>query len=271
MSERIVCKPTPWFLMRAGAMILMFGIFAGMFFVDGKWGYREKNLSYHLYQSFKEAADEFSSKGSAMGAEEWRSYAADRTVNLPDDPALLPEGTERPLPWPAPLHDHAAMKESGVGNPKSYFDAYRLEAGMAKDAPEHDFDAGKIFEQWVFAWVCLALTLAALFVLLRTLGRRMWIGDGMLQTPGAKPVAVADLVRLDLRKWETKGLAYAWAKGSGGERKLRIDGLTYGGFKKEQGQPAEKLMKELKAGFSGEIIEYEAVDPAAGEAEAPKS
>jgi hypothetical protein len=40
---------------------------------------------------------------------------------------------------------------------------------------------------------------------------------------------------------------------------LRIDGLTYGGFKKEQEEPAEQFMQRIRANFSGEIIEYTAV------------
>lgn len=57
--------------------------------------------------------------------------------------------------------------------------------------------------------------------------------------------------------FETKGLAFAYARTpSGGERKLRIDGLTYGGFKPEQGEPAEQLMRALRENFTGEVIEY---------------
>ena len=37
---------------------------------------------------------------------------------------------------------------------------------------------------------------------------------------------------------------------------MRIDGLTYGGFRKEDGEPAEKLMERLVANFSGELIDY---------------
>lgn len=69
---------------------------------------------------------------------------------------------------------------------------------------------------------------------------------------------------MDLRKWDRKGLAFAWTKGGdASERKIRIDGLTYGGFKKEDGEPAEKLMQAIKAGFSGELIEYEAEEDSA--------
>ena len=41
-----------------------------------------------------------------------------------------------------------------------------------------------------------------------------------------------------------------------GKGRIRIDGLTYGGFKKENDEPAERLMRLIRSRFSGEIIEY---------------
>ena len=43
--------------------------------------------------------------------------------------------------------------------------------------------------------------------------------------------------------------------------------MTYGGFKKEEGEPAERLMRHLRARFSGELIDYET--QAADETEPP--
>ena len=47
-----------------------------------------------------------------------------------------------------------------------------------------------------------------------------------------------------------------------------IDGLTYGGFKAEHGEPAERLIRRLKASFSGELIDFEEL-PAAAKAGDP--
>ncbi|MEM9236990.1 MAG: hypothetical protein AAGB14_09435 [Verrucomicrobiota bacterium] len=261
MSDRVVCKPTPWFLVRAAAMIVMFGVFAVLFYKDGSTGYREANLSYYLSESFKQAAEEFAEKGTEMSPEEWKEYASVREVVVPDDASLLPEGTELPIMWPEMLGDHAAMAEQGVSNSKAYFDEYREQAGLSKGAPEQPYTQRKIDEQWIVFWICLVLLILALFFLARTLSRKMVVEDGTFQPAGGKAIKIEELVRLDLRKWTTKGLALAWASdGSGGERKIRIDGLTYGGFKAEDGEPAEKMMLVLKAGFTGEIIDYEAED-----------
>ncbi|MGB1129702.1 MAG: hypothetical protein ACPG4K_06615 [Haloferula sp.] len=257
MSERIECKPTQWFLLRAAAMLLMFGIFTVLFYKDGSTGYREKNISYYTWRAVEQAAAEFGELQSKMTPEEWREHVAGKTLDLPEDRSILPEGTPETLPWPELLGDYEVMKE-GLGNPKKLlFDRYRDEVGMKHDAGDKAFTAGKIFEQWVVFWICLALSLGAVFVLLRTISRKMVLDGSTFQPAGGKAVDLADLVRLDLRRWDGKGLAFAWAKTDGGaERKIRIDGLTYGGFKKEDGEPAEKLMQALRAGFSGELIEY---------------
>ena len=261
MSERLVCKPTPWFLLRAAAMLLMFGIFTVLFFADAKSGYQEKNLSYYLGKTFEQAREEFSAKHGAMSPTEWRALAESRTVLLPEDHSILPEGTRIPMPWPAVLHDYDAMKASLGQEQSKLFNDYRLAADIKKDAPEHEYNAGKIREQWVVFGICLAASIVTAVFLIRTLGRSIAIDDEALYPAGGGKIPFADLVRLDLRKWDTKGLAFAWAKTAGGaDRKVRIDGLTYGGFKKEQEEPAERLMRRLRENFSGEIVEYVAAE-----------
>jgi hypothetical protein len=51
--DSIVCKPTPWFLFRAVVMLLMFGVFAVLFYKDGSTGYRKKNEVFYLYKTFQ--------------------------------------------------------------------------------------------------------------------------------------------------------------------------------------------------------------------------
>ncbi|MCU0795473.1 MAG: hypothetical protein MUF31_06000 [Akkermansiaceae bacterium] len=258
MPSSIVCKPTPWFLLRAAAMILMFGIFAVMFYKDGKWGYRDKNLVYYHKQAFAAAVAAFGEKQNELGPAEWREFASTQKIALPEDRSVLPVGTPDSIPWPEELWDFAAVKAGLDAWPEKLFDPYRERVGLKAKLPDTPYDARKIAEQWYVFWICLTLTIVALFFLLRTMGRSMRMEDGTFHPAGGAPVKLSELVRLDLRHWQRKGLAFAWAKSEGGtERKIRIDGLTYGGFGIEQGQPAEKLMAELKAGFSGEIIDYE--------------
>lgn len=261
MSDRIVCKPTPWFLLRAAAMILMFGIFAVLFYKDGKWGYKEQNYSYYLWKATEGAAAQFAQVKDKMSPEEWSAYAAEQTIDFSKVEEPLPEDTPGSMKWPDLLRDYAVMEE-GLGNPKTLlFDRYRDEAGIAKSAPDKPFTQKKISEQWVVFWICITLCVGALFILIRTLMRRIILDGSTFQPAGGKAVQVSDLIRMDLRKWKGKGLAFVWAKSpEGSERKIRIDGLTYGGFRQEEGQPAEKLMESLRSKFSGELIEYEQED-----------
>jgi len=272
MSERIVCKPTPWFLLRAVAMLLMFGIFAVMFYKDGRWGYRDQNLSFYLSQAFKDADKQFKERKGSVTAAEWGSHAAKQTVPFPEDRTVLPEGTAVPMAWPAVLQDFDKMTVSLDEPAGKLFDDYRLSAGIKNEAPEEPFDARKIGQQWIVFWICLVLTIGALIVLLRTIRRSIAVDEEALYPVDGGKIPFADLVRMDLRKWDNKGLAFAWAKSpQGKERKVRIDGLTYGGFKKEQGEPAEALMRRLRENFRGEIIEYVAESEASAQTAPPEA
>lgn len=246
-------------------MLLMFGIFAVYFYYDGTVGYRKKNLIYFLHESFKTAHEQYSKMNSdgSITPSQWKMHAEKQTVQLPKDSSILPADLKQPVPWPALLQDAEKLKSLGWNN---LWLEYSKENGYPSSPAEHPYDAGKIREQIVVFWICLALALAAAFFLIRTLGRKITAdADGVTTVQGRK-VPYQDLKSLDLRKWDTKGLAYLEFEGASGKGRIRIDGLTYGGFKKEQDEPAERLMRLIRSRFSGEIIEY-APAPAPGPAE----
>lgn len=259
-SETIVCKPTRWFLFRAVVMVVMFGVFAVLFYVDGSTGYRNKNEAFYLRQAFQKANDEFAkmNQGGTLTPEAWKEFAAAQTVDLPPDPTVLPAGLAVPLPWPDILHDHARMQRLQWNQ---LWREYTKLRGLNEATPEEPYDARKIKEQWVVFWVCSALTLTIGFFLVRTLRRTITADAAAVTDQRGRRVPYADMRFLDLRKWDTKGLAFVDFEGPGGGGRLRLDGLTYGGFKKEDGEPAEKLMQLLRSRFSGEVIEYAAVTP----------
>lgn len=250
-NQSVTCKPTPWFLFRACLMLAMFSVFAVLFYKDGSSGYRKKNEVFYLHQTFQQAQREFSEMQGKGGLdpESWKSYAQSRTVAFPDDASILPVGTQLPAKWPEILTDYERMKPLQWN---LLWREYTKQRGLDSTPPEHPFDAGKIREQWIVFWICLALALTSLFFLLRTLSRKIVAdADGITSQTG-KRVPYSAMKRLDLRKWDTKGLAFI-DHDSG---RLRIDGLTYGGFKKENGEPAERLMDLVRKNFSGEILEY---------------
>ncbi len=243
-------------------MLLMFGVFSVLFYIDGSTGYRKKNLGFHMHALFKEAHDEFArmNAGGALTAEEWRQHAQKQVVRLPEDRTILPADLELPVPWPAVLHDYGKMKPLDWHG--LWLD-YSGEHEMSSSPPEKPYDARKIQEQWVVFWICLGLALGAAFFLLRTLGRSLRADEEGVAGANGRVIPYRDMKRLDLRKWETKGLAFIDFEGESGKGRIRIDGLTYGGFKKDQDEPAERLMRKIRSRFSGEILEY--VSISAGE------
>jgi hypothetical protein len=261
--DTIVCKPTRWFLFRAGVMVLMFGVFAVLFYMDGASGYRSKNEVFYLHRAFQKANDEFSKMNQAgtLTPETWKKFAAAQFVDLPPDSSVLPASLRAPLPWPEILHDYERMRPLQWN---LLWREYTKLRGLNEASPEEPYDARKIKEQWVVFWVCAALTLIIAFFLVRTLRRTITATADAVTDQRGRRVPYADMRFLDLRKWDTKGLAFVEFDGTSGSGRLRIDGLTYGGFKKEDGEPAEQLMRMIRSRFSGEVMEYAMVAPAPG-------
>jgi hypothetical protein len=78
-------------------------------------------------------------------------------------------------------------------------------------------------------------------------------------TPEGQKVPFAEVFRVDKRKWDRQGLAYAWYQSAGGRpRKAVIDDLKYDG--------AEKILRRLLENFRGELIEKVPEDEAADDA-----
>ena len=257
----IVCRPTRWFLFRAAVMLLMFSVFAVLFYIDGSTGYRRKNLQFFVHATFKDASTRFAemNREGGLDAASWKLHAEQQSVRFPNGPngspdrSLLPAGLTLPMPWPEVLLDYERMKPLQWN--KLWLD-YSKTMQWDAEPPEHPFDAGKIREQWVVFWFCLALALTAAFFLFRTMRRSISADAEAVRAADGRRVPFGELKTLDLRKWDTKGLAFIDFEGPSGKGRLRIDGLTYGGFKPEDGEPAERLMEHVRARFSGEILEY---------------
>jgi hypothetical protein len=255
-SGTIVCKVTPWFLLRAVAMLLMFSVFGYLFLKDGMVGYREKNRAYYSYKTFENAGTQ--AMAPDQSSARWQDYAATQTFDFPENMDLLPASTNPKTPWPDELRNFEALSRGRwheqwiTYSAREKLDAKQLEP----------LDEGKIQGQFIAFSVCLVLGIVALFFLLRTLRRSMAVDAEGLLTPTGRRVAFADITRIDLRQWKRKGLAFVFHGPDSPPRRARIDGMTYGGFKAEDGAPAEALMQRVLARFSGEILDYVEEDPA---------
>lgn len=243
-------------------MLAMFTFLGGWFILDASTGYRQENLVFFLNRTFALAATTYQQQkqDGTLTEESWKKFASEQAVDFDEDLTIIPESITQPMPWPEELHDFSLL---GKGQAAAW-DAYTGRMKWDRKAPEKLHEAGSIREQWYFAYALCALAVYTLFILLRTIRRTISIDDQKIITQEGRTVRLSELTRLDLRKWDTKGIAFAFYPLSGDkEGKIRIDGLTYGGFDKEKGEPAEALMQLLKEHFTGEIIEYAKEEPAA--------
>ena len=86
------------------------------------------------------------------------------------------------------------------------------------------------------------------------------VTDEAYIAPGGRKVAYDQMKKIDKRKWDSKGIADIYYEDGGRTRKVKVDGMIYGQFKKEDGEPAEKLFAKIMERFKGEVVEYEEVE-----------
>lgn len=251
-------------------MLVMFSVFAILFLQDGIWGYRDKNLQFFVHENFKKAGIEFQQMHDETGfsEEKWQAHASAQTCQFPENAeAIMPKDADLAMPWPDSLvNGYALMSEKGGQNGAS--DLWKEYAGANKwdiEPAEHPMEAHKIREQFIAAGVAGVLIAITLFFLFRTMSRSIKADDEALYTQDGKRIAYSDMVRIDKRKWDTKGLALVYYNDGGEEKKAKIDGMVYGQFKEEDGAPAEKLFSYVMERFKGEVIEYVDEQEAASE------
>lgn len=260
-TKNIVCKATSWFVWRAVGMACLFLGFGGYFFYDGVVGYPRANEAFFTYQAFARAGQTVSSNGLT-----WRVYLQQnpmwKTEMYGETPyAVDEEGRRCPLPtavaptWPEEMTD--AVK---VGENNGWYNAwvqYSARRKFSVKPAEHAYDAGAVREQKIAGCICVALAMGCLFLLLRTLSRKLSFEDGVLTVAG-KTFRTDEIEKIDIRLWKLKGLAWLYVRKANGKTiKLRVDGMAYGGFGKDRGEPAEQWMQNVLTQFHGDIVSYD--------------
>ncbi len=253
----IVCKPTADTFVRFGIVIAAIFGFAIYFFYDGYVGYRVKNEVYFSYKAFAELGLRVS-ESNALSWAELRNKPLIATVEHDGEPMVQREDSWYPLPvgceaarsCPPEVLDFAAMNRGWNECWKNY--TGRMHYPM--EADEHPHDLGAIREQWIMGGLFIIMGSVLVFFALRTRGRVLSL-EGDTITAAGQTFRVADIQSLDLRQWGPgyKGCAYFKVNG----RRIKADGMTYGGFNKDKGEPAEAFMKAVLAQYKGEVIEYE--------------
>lgn len=255
----IVCKPTQWIKVRAVLILAMFAVFAYLFYKDGHIGYREKNEQYVYYNLFNDVAVK---KANAVESEEkWKEFVATKKIDFPNEENCpLPKDFERDQLWPETLASHyETIKGSNKKMNQAWID-YAGARGWGVEVADHPEDQGSLDTQFYMASGSATLVLVVSFLFLRTLTRTMEVTETAYIAPGKKVIPFSAMSRIDTRKWDSKGVATIEYQVNGVTKKVKVDGMIYGQFKKEDGEPAEKLYAFIMEHFKGEVIEFESDD-----------
>lgn len=257
----ITCKPTRDTFIRFGVVLAAFFGFGLYFFYDGSVGYRLQNEVYFSHEAFAALGQQVEKSAPAS----WKAMTASSpllpAVQLEDGPAIvwtgemvfpLPKDCEATRSCPPEVQDYHAMSKGWNDCWLAYTGRMRYPATPC----EHPHDEGAIREQWYAGGGCMVVSLLIIWLMVRTKNRVLAL-EGDTVTAAGRQFRVADITQLDLRQWwgkGVKGAAYATVNG----RKIKMDGMTYGGFG-EKGT-ADAFMKALLAQYKGEILEYERDD-----------
>jgi len=225
----IECRVTMWFYRRMGLLSLMFLFFAGWFYKDHRWGYPDEQADYDVMVWF--------------GAN--KEGRQDEQVVLPRFNELRDAGTLEEE-WPR-LMELEGFPPLGEGGGAPRWMAYAKEQGIRENPKPRSQD--EIDEQLHWAIGSLVILVVVLGWVALHVPRRLRADGVSFTPPGGKTVRFEDVFRLDLRKWDNKGLAYAfYREGEGGsEKRATIDDLKFGG--------ADRVLARLMDVFEGEIIE----------------
>jgi len=273
VKDELKCRPTKWFVWRAFMILLMLVVFLVLFLQDGLTGYREKNLQFYIYENFKSAGLQFQKmqEDSGFSEPQWKQYASSQQCEFPEDAdAILPQDTSLPMAWPESLAASYELmfSKGGQNGAIKLWEEYAAERKWDSEPMDHPMNAGKIREQFYAAGVTGVLALITLYFLLRTLRRSISVDEEALYTQDGKRIPYADMLRIDKRNWDSKGLALVYYNDGDVEKKTKLDGMVYGQFKEEDGAPAERLFSYLMEHFKGEVIEY--IDEEESSAEDPE-
>lgn len=259
----IICKPTADTFVRFFIVLAAFFGFGLYFFYDGFVGYWDANEVYASYHAFAKLGQEAETMSSAQWAERVRQPLFEQQMTDNHICAVVGEHlypvsvSDRLYMFPGEAMDQAAMAKSW----SDCWTAYTKRLHFPIKPAEHGYDSKAIAEQYFAGIGCMLVSLFILYLIVRT-ARRVMALRGDEVTAAGQTFRVGDITLLDLRQWGAgyKGVAYATVNG----RRIRMDGMTYGGFNKEKGEPAETLMKALLTQYKGEVLEYAQKDSSQG-------
>ena len=251
---KIICQPTAWFYKRfIGLSCLFFGMSAWFFF-DGLKTYPKKNWEYYSYQTFKKAGEIFQNRyrqqGDKFNESEWVAIVSSQKMEFPQqEKRLLPKTVSRDQPWPDELKNFDVLIE----NVSAKIPAQKLWIDYSRNLPfntnnpiDHAYSQQQILQQIGIAFCLLAIAMGYCLFNLRIALGRLELDEVGIRTAFGKRVLFEQIEALDTKKWDKKGIATLTFSEGGKIRKVRLDGMIYGGFSETEEALAEKFLETLR-------------------------
>lgn len=223
-SLPILCHVTPWYFRRMLLVTLILGAGAASFLYDWGIGYPKAN--------------EIASKKEWFDQTWLPSYEqAKRSNNL------------------AQWEESAKRKGLPVGRDgdSPRWISYAAQQGWPQEPRR--YSVAEISAQLGWSAGCFGAAIIAFWSALVHRGRVLSGHPHHLVTPNGRRVNYQDITRIDLRAWESKGLAYLWHRSKAGaaEKRIVIDDLKYGG--------ADRVLELVLAQFRGPILTADPPNP----------
>jgi hypothetical protein len=227
-TDVIECHVTRWYYRRMGLLTAMF-IGMGLYFIyDGKWGYPKKNEIAERKEWFEREVVGTGTPPAAGSYEEAKAKGPDAVTQ-----------------WMAEARAQQWVISSQMQEPR--WDDFAAPHGWASDPKKYSDEEIEQQFWWGGAVLVGGLITGVLLLLNRN---KTFVGHpGHMVMPNGTEVSYDSVFKIDKRKWDNKGLAYAFYRASEGgpSRKAVIDDLKFGG--------ADKILTRLMDNFSGELIE----------------
>lgn len=224
-DEIIVCRVTTWYYRRMGLLAAMFLGMGLYFFYDGKVGYPRDNEIAAKKEWFEDTVlseyDAEKARGEAA-AQEWVKQA--RVKDREDKPWISTPTLQEPR-W----NDYAAARN------------------WPEKPKKHSVE--EIEQQFYWGGAMLLGAVIAGVLVLWNHNKRLTGHPDHMILPNGTNVRFVNVFKVDKRKWDNKGFAYAHYREGEGRAAHRavIDDLMYGG--------AGRVLDRLLSQFNGELIE----------------
>ena len=249
----IICKITPWFLLRIGAIIALLAIFSIAFYVDGTKKYKEKNWEYYSYQPFKLSGEKYKEliAHGEINKQQWKRWIDEQPPIWPEEGyAVISAQANLDETWPKILYQLADNSQQNYQKIPAWqlWETYSADYPFqASHEPEHPYTLKQIQAQFKYFYLCLVLVVLGSLATLLLSKQTLSINEEDTLTFGFISIPQEQWLELDDEKWKTKGIAHLkYLNQANKDKKIRIDGFVYGGFNDNKQVSSENLISYIQ-------------------------